>query len=193
MLENQEIKIHSQIPIERLLKSQAYISGLWINSQTQVNVRDPHTHAGLARVAIFDEHEQRQALEQVQGGWQVLLPEQRKLALSAWLELIGNCQNALALIQSSELGCSWDKARGEITAVLSANSPDRASTKSVLMIDGCPQSPLSSIIAQAVPALIAGSAVVAKPPRQTPLGTLALAAIAEQANLPSGAFNVVPF
>ncbi len=201
MLESHDLKINSQMPIERLLKSKAYIGGLWINSQTQVSVRDPHTNAGLARVAILDEHEQRQALERAHRGWQVLLPEQRQSALSAWLELIGNCQNALALIQSSELGCCWDTARAEMTTVLSniqhrlvhINSLDRPCTKPVLTIDGCPQSPLSSIIDQAVPAMIAGSAVVVRPPRQTPLGTLALAAIAEQANLPSGAFNVVPF
>ncbi|MDB4954559.1 MAG: gabD [Myxococcales bacterium] len=41
-------------------------------------------------------------------------------------------------------------------------------------------------------ALAAGCTVVAKPAHQTPLGTLAIAQIAEQVGLPPGVFNVVP-
>jgi succinate-semialdehyde dehydrogenase/glutarate-semialdehyde dehydrogenase len=42
------------------------------------------------------------------------------------------------------------------------------------------------------PALAAGCTVVAKPAEQTPLGALALAAIAEEVGVPAGVFNVVP-
>ncbi len=41
-------------------------------------------------------------------------------------------------------------------------------------------------------ALAAGCTVVAKPAHQTPLGTLAIAQIAQQVGLPAGVFNVVP-
>ena len=42
------------------------------------------------------------------------------------------------------------------------------------------------------PALLAGNSVVLKPAEQTPLGALRLAALAKEAGIPDGVFNVVP-
>src|SRR5271168_4305621 len=42
------------------------------------------------------------------------------------------------------------------------------------------------------PALVAGNSVVLKPAEQSPLGAIKLAALAKEAGLPDGVFNVVP-
>jgi 4-(gamma-glutamylamino)butanal dehydrogenase len=42
------------------------------------------------------------------------------------------------------------------------------------------------------PALVAGNSVVLKPAEQSPLGAIVLAALAKEAGLPDGVFNVVP-
>jgi acyl-CoA reductase-like NAD-dependent aldehyde dehydrogenase len=47
------------------------------------------------------------------------------------------------------------------------------------------------ITRKVAPALAAGCTVVLKPAAETPLSALALAALAEQAGLPPGVFNVV--
>lgn len=52
--------------------------------------------------------------------------------------------------------------------------------------------PLLLMVWKLAPALAAGNTVVVKPASETPLSTLALAAIAEEAGLPPGVFNVVP-
>lgn len=52
--------------------------------------------------------------------------------------------------------------------------------------------PLLLMVWKLAPALAAGNTVVVKPASETPLSTLALAAITEEAGLPPGVFNVVP-
>lgn len=52
--------------------------------------------------------------------------------------------------------------------------------------------PLLLMVWKLAPALAAGNTVVVKPASETPLSTLALAAIAEEAGLAPGVFNVVP-
>lgn len=199
MPDNGSLTIHSKIPIEKLLKSRAYIGGCWIDTPAKFTVRDPRTRSSLGRVADLGEHGEAQAFKAAQGEWQKLLPEQRQDTLGAWVAGIEVCQNALALILSSEQGCLWQAAKSEIAATLSGIEHQLNCIKlnssaevPVLRIDSCPQSPVSDTINRAIPAMLGGQAVVVRPPHQAPLTLLALAAIAEHVNLPPGAFNVVP-
>jgi len=51
--------------------------------------------------------------------------------------------------------------------------------------------PLMMTVHKMAPALAAGNTVVLKPPEQTPLTTLALAALVKEAGFPAGVFNVI--
>ncbi|WP_394281707.1 succinic semialdehyde dehydrogenase [Corynebacterium sp.] len=52
--------------------------------------------------------------------------------------------------------------------------------------------PLTLAVSDAIPALLAGNAVVLKPDSQTPLTALRAAALLEEAGLPEGVFTVLP-
>ncbi|MDQ3272725.1 MAG: NAD-dependent succinate-semialdehyde dehydrogenase, partial [Pseudomonadota bacterium] len=146
--------------------------------------------------------------------WRALPVQVRAAHLMAWHALILKESEALAALLSAEQGKPLAEARGEVlhgAAYLHwfAEEARRIQgdvlpppvggkrmlvTKEPIGVVGAitPWNyPNSMVTRKCAPALAAGCTMVLKPAESTPLSALALAALAEQAGLPSGVLNVV--
>lgn len=208
-----------QLQNPTLFQTDCYIDGRWqrASSERYFAVTNPADNALLARVSDGGIDETKRAIAAAKGAlpdWKALTAHQRSQLLLRWYELIMANQDDLALILSSEQGKPLAEARGEIAYGASyvqwfAEEARRiegdiiappSHDKRLLVIKqpvGVVASitpwnfPNAMLARKAAPALAAGCTFVAKPAAETPLSALALAALAEQAGIPAGVFNVV--
>ena len=207
---------HSR-PSAPLLREQAYINGQWLSGAQQFAVHNPASGALLAQVADLGAAETCAAIKAASAalpGWRALTAQQRAAMLMRWHTLILQHQGELAALISQEQGKPAAESAGEIAYGASyiewfAEEGKRAygevipspfSDKRLLTVRQgvgvvaaiTPWNfPHAMITRKVAPALAAGCTVVLKPAAETPLSALALAALAEQAGLPPGVFNVV--
>ncbi|WP_199053476.1 NAD-dependent succinate-semialdehyde dehydrogenase [Aquitalea sp. ASV15] len=200
-----------------LLREQAYINGQWLSGAQQFAVHNPASGALLAQVADLGAAETRAAIAAAHAAlpaWQKLTAKQRAAMLQRWHALILQHQQELADLISQEQGKPPAESLGEIAYGASyiewfAEEGKRvygevipspfADKRLVTLRQGVGvvaaitpwNFPHAMITRKVAPALAAGCTVVLKPAAETPLSALALAALAEQAGLPPGVFNVV--
>lgn len=200
-----------------LLRQQAYINGQWLAGSRRFAVRNPASGALLAEVADLGAEETRAAITAASAAlpaWQALSAKQRAAVLLRWHGLILQHQQQLAELISLEQGKPQAESLGEIAygasyiewfaeegkRVYGEVIPSPFADKRLLTIRQgigvvaaiTPWNfPHAMITRKVAPALAAGCCVVLKPAAETPLSALALAALAEQAGLPAGVFNVV--
>jgi len=205
---------HPSLP---LLREQAYINGQWLASAQQFAVHNPASGALLAQVAELGAAETRAAIDAAHAAlpaWQGLTAKQRAVILQRWHALILQHQAELAALISQEQGKPQAESLGEIAygasyiewfaeegkRVYGEVIPSPFADKRLVTIRQgvgvvaaiTPWNfPHAMITRKVAPALAAGCTVVLKPAAETPLSALALAALAEQAGLPPGVFNVV--
>ncbi|MEH6473324.1 MAG: aldehyde dehydrogenase family protein [Halopseudomonas sp.] len=206
MSNNNNFNIHSLIPIESLLKNQAYVGGRWIDSCQQFTVTNPRSLSGLAKVADLPAEQRQQVLAACRKAFAPVSQEHRYQQIGAWVDNIERCQNALTLILSQERGCSWDDAQSEVIEAISLATQQLqvASEKLIeshtishpeintVHLTGNADTPFMSALNDAMPLMLEGQLVVLHPDRKTPLSSLALAVIAEQSGLVAGSFNIIP-
>ncbi|WP_222868820.1 aldehyde dehydrogenase [Actinomadura syzygii] len=148
------------------------------------------------------------------GPWPRLSPAERKAALLRWADLVERDRATLALLISLEMGKPISEAYGiELRAVINclrwyAEAADkqldespRTASSSLALVTREPVGVVAAVVPwnfpltmaawKLAPALTAGCAVVLKPAEESPLSALHLAALATEAGLPPGAFNVV--
>lgn len=180
-------------------------------------VTDPATGAAIARVADMSADEVRAAVDAAAGafaGWSASLPQERAKILRRVSALIAENIEDLAGLLTAEQGKPLAEARaevasaagyfdffaeearrlnGEIIAAPRADSRILVSHKPVGVVAAITpwNFPVSMVARKLAPALAAGCTVVLKPAPQTPLSSLALALLAQQAGLPDGALRVV--
>jgi len=180
-------------------------------------VTDPATGAAIARVADMSADEVRAAVDAAAGafaGWSASLPQERAKILRRLSALIAENIEDLAGLLTAEQGKPLAEARaevasaagyfdffaeearrlnGEIIAAPQADSRILVSHKPVGVVAAITpwNFPVSMVARKLAPALAAGCTVVLKPAPQTPLSSLALALLAQQAGLPDGALRVV--
>ena len=202
-----------------LFRQQGFIGGAWLqaDSGAVLAVRNPASGEPLGTIPDMGAAETRRAIDAAQRAW----PEwrgrtaaQRGAVLRRWFELVLAHQEDLARLMTLEQGKPLAEARGEISYGASfvewfaeeakrvyGDVPPPHQADKFLMVLKQPVGvcaaitpwnfPCAMVTRKAAPALAAGCTLVLKPADETPYSALALAALAEQAGLPPGVFNVV--
>ena len=193
------------------------IGGKWVSTDKTVPVEDPSTGKVLAGVADASPEQGIEALDAaVAAGaeWAATDPRERGEILRRAFDLLIERAEDIALLMTLEMGKPLAEARGEVTygaeffRWFSEEAVRIAGRYSVAPSGGTrlltmkqPVGPVYAItpwnfpLAMGTrkigPALAAGCTVVIKPAAQTPLTTLALAAVLIEAGLPDGVLNVI--
>ncbi|RAW91761.1 NAD-dependent succinate-semialdehyde dehydrogenase [Photorhabdus laumondii] len=202
-----------------LLRQQAYINGQWVDADNQATfkVTNPANGEVIAHVSNMGAAETERAIaaaQQALPAWRAMTAKQRSQILQRWFQLMMANQPALAELLSREQGKSQTEAMGEIAYGASfiewfaeegkrtygETIPSPLPGRRIVTIKQpigvvaaiTPWNFPNAMITRKVgPALAAGCTVILKPASETPLSALALVALAEQAGIPAGVFNVV--
>ncbi|MEP6503392.1 MAG: NAD-dependent succinate-semialdehyde dehydrogenase [Betaproteobacteria bacterium] len=203
---------------EDLLPGRNYI-GRWCDAEEgrRFDVTDPATDAVVANVPDSGAADARAALDAAHGAfaaWRAVPAKQRAQILKRWNDLIVAHQEDLGRLISREQGKPLAEGRGEVTYAASyvewfAEEATRANGDvipapvvgrrmfalkepvGVVAVITPWNFPAAMIARKIAPALAAGCTVVAKPAEDTPLTSLALVKLAEEAGVPPGVLNIV--
>ncbi|MCU0892501.1 MAG: aldehyde dehydrogenase family protein, partial [Sandarakinorhabdus sp.] len=179
---------------------------------------NPATREAIAQVAKGGVAETQAAIaaaEAAQKAWAATPARERAAIIRRWHDLIVANADSLARILTLEQGKPLAEARAEILYgaaffdwyadeakrlygdIIPSYAADRrllALRQPIGVVAAITpwNFPMAMIPRKAAPALAAGCTMVLKPASATPLSALALAALAQQAGVPDGVFNVVP-
>jgi succinate-semialdehyde dehydrogenase / glutarate-semialdehyde dehydrogenase len=201
-----------------LLPGRNYI-GRWCDAQAgrRFDVTDPATDAVFAGVPDSGAVDARAALDAAHAAfayWRKVPARQRAALLKRWNDLILANQEDLGRLISREQGKPLAEGRGEVAYAASyvewfAEEATRANgdvipapvvgrrmfalkePAGVIAAITPWNFPAAMIARKIAPALAAGCTVVCKPAEDTPLTSLALVRLAEEAGLPPGVLNIV--
>ncbi|MEU4144309.1 NAD-dependent succinate-semialdehyde dehydrogenase [Streptomyces parvulus] len=199
--------------------TQLFIGGTWTDAAdgAVLPLHDPATGETVRHVADAGAKDARLAEDaavQAQEAWARTAPRARSEILRRAHEIVLDRTDELARLMTAEMGKPLAEARGEVAY---AAEFFRWFSEEAVRIDGghgvLPDGrtrmllsrrpvgpcllitpwnfPLAMGARKIAPAVAAGCTMVHKPAPQTPLSSLALAAILEEAGLPDGVLNVV--
>jgi succinate-semialdehyde dehydrogenase/glutarate-semialdehyde dehydrogenase len=200
-----------------LLRSDCYIDGRWVGASARFAVDDPSTGEMIARVPELPDADVTAAIDaaaRALPAWRARSAYERSACLAALAARMKAEEAALASLITAENGKPLSEAAaevryaasfldwfaGEAVRVYGETIPATRADQRILVrrepIGPCAlitpwNFPAAMLTRKLGPALAVGCTVVAKPAEETPLTTLALAALAEQAGVPAGVFNVV--
>lgn len=208
-----------QLKNTSLFRQKAFVDGRWCDADggAAIRVVNPSTGALVGVVPKMGAAETRRAIEaaaKAMPAWRAKTARERAAILRRWYELILANQDDLALLMTTEQGKPLAEARGEVAygaaflewfaeeakRVYGDVIPQHQADKRILVLKQpvgvcgaiTPWNfPSAMVTRKAAPALAAGCTMVLKPASQTPFSALALAALAHEAGVPSGVFNVV--
>lgn len=208
-----------QISDKKLLRTQAYVNGAWIDAESGATlaVTNPANGETIANIAKCGTAETRRAIVAANDAlpaWRQKSPKERAAILRRWYTLVMESQGDLAEILTAEQGKPLAEAKGEIAYGASyiewfAEEAKRiygdtmagpSNDKRVLVIKqpvgvvACitPWNfPNAMLTRKIAPALAAGCTVVCKPANETPLSALAVVELAARAGVPPGVINIV--
>src|SRR5919108_1571547 len=196
-----------------------YINGEWVGSdkEERIQVVNPATERVIASVPKASREQTKMALEaaeEAQPKWEDLAPLERGSLLLKTAQLIRRNKERLAKILTSEQGKPLFEARSEIEGaaanfeyyhgfarriegdVLPSDNP-----RQTIMILKLPigvvasitpwNFPSATVARKLAPALITGNTVVTKPSSNTPLSTIEMVKLMDEAGFPKGVVNVV--
>ena len=203
----------------RFLRQQCYIDGKWCDatSSATIPVTDPGNGSALGTVPNMGQAETERAIDAAAAAlpaWRARTAGDRARIMRRLFDLMIANQDALGELLSREQGKPFAEAKGEIAYAASfiewfaeegkraygetipGHAPDR---RIVCISQGIGvvaavtpwNFPSAMITRKLGPALAAGCTMVLKPASATPYSALALAALAEEAGVPPGVFNVV--
>jgi succinate-semialdehyde dehydrogenase/glutarate-semialdehyde dehydrogenase len=202
------------------METLTYIAGQWQAAQDgrEFEVRNPADDILIARVADGGAADARLAVDaaaQALDAWKARTPRDRCQILKKWQALVERDAERLAALISQEQGKPLAEARGEVAY---ANGyiewfaeegvraygeiiPAPVSSRKLMVVREAVgvvavitpwNFPAAMIARKIAPALAAGCTVVAKPAEDTPLTSLALVELSEEAGVPAGVLNIVP-
>jgi len=202
-----------------LFRQQAFLDGQWCDAESGATIRvcNPATGALVGTVPQMGPSETRRAIEaasKAMPAWRAKTAKERAAILRRWYELILANQDDLAVLMTTEQGKPLAEAKAEVAfgaaflewfaeeakRVYGDVIPPHQADKRILVLKQpvgvcgaiTPWNfPSAMVTRKAGPALAAGCTMVLKPASQTPFSALALAALAHEAGVPNGAFNVV--
>jgi len=200
-----------------LLKTDAFVNGVWVQGTGRFQVLDPATGQTLVEVAKLGATETEAALRAADAAWpawRTKTAKERGAILMKWFALLHQHADDLARIMTAEQGKPLAEAKGEVgygasfiewfaeegRRIYGETVPTTDNNKRYLVIKQpmgvCAaitpwNFPIAMITRKVAPALAAGCPVVIKPAEQTPLSALAMAELAQRAGMPPGVLNVV--
>eukprot|EP01083_Nonionella_stella_P154278 496913_1 len=209
-----------QDAIHRLLKNKGYINGQWqdaVDKQT-FDVLDPASNEVIATIPDMNASETNEAIQTAHlslAEWQSYTVHARSEIVNKIYVLMNVYHEQLARILTAECGKPLAEARGEIMFAASffkwfaeegrrmygdivpTNKEDRRILVTKQPVGVCGiitpwNFPAGMIARKVAPALVSGCSVVIKPPSLSPLTSLALAAICEEAGVLPGVVNIIP-
>ena len=196
-----------------------FIDGEYVSSSEQqtLDIFSPTSGELVGCIPAGSVEDAQKALESAQAaqkGWAALTARQRANILRRFAALIRENISALAELLVNEQGKLLDVAKheAEVTATFIEYACDNALTlkgdilpsdnpNEKIFIHKVPRGVVVGITAwnfplalagrKIGPALITGNSIVIKPTQETPLATLALGELANQAGIPKGVLNIV--
>lgn len=202
-----------------LLRQQAWFEGRWqdADSGKSLTVSNPYDDSQLATVPKLGTEETRRAVEaaaHAQRAWRTLTATERADKIGQWGQLMLQHQQDLARLMTLEQGKPLEEARGEIEYAASflrwfaeqgrrvaGHSMASHSAEHRIQVIKQPigvtaaitpwNFPAAMITRKAGPALAAGCAMLVRPASSTPLSALALAELAQRADIPGAVFSVL--
>jgi succinate-semialdehyde dehydrogenase / glutarate-semialdehyde dehydrogenase len=203
-----------------LLRDRAHVGGAWVAAADgrTFDVTSPAAGERVGTVPDMGREDARRAIDAAHAAWpgyRDTTAKERAALLRRWHDLILENREALATLMTRESGKVISESRGEVAYgaafvewfaeeakraygdVIPPHTRDRrlVVVKQAVGVAAAitPWNfPLAMITRKVAPALAAGCTVVVKPPAETPLTALALAALAEEAGFPPGVLNTVP-
>ncbi|HWU47225.1 MAG TPA: NAD-dependent succinate-semialdehyde dehydrogenase, partial [Humibacter sp.] len=201
------------------LEHRLYIEGGWHEAESGATFRveNPATKQVIAEVAdgsVVDAERAIKAAGDAQDAWGRTPPRKRSEILRRAYELVIERTEDLAAIMTAEMGKPLAEARGEVAYAaeffrwfseeavrISGDYTTSGDGRHRLLVSRAPVGPcvlvtpwnfpLAMGTRKMGPAIAAGCTMVFKPAAQTPLSSLALVGILEEAGLPAGVLNVV--
>lgn len=201
----------------RLWRTRAWVAGEWADAAETITVRDPASGREIGTVPALEARSVRRAIDaaaQAFPGWAALTPDQRADALFLWYEGMRRHREDLAQILTLEEGKPLAEARGEIDYAASfirwsaeegrrtygetipSHLPGRH-LRTVRRPIGVAAAitpwnfPSAMVTRKAAAAMAAGCPMIVRPASETPYSALALAWLAEHADIPAGVFQVL--
>jgi len=200
-----------------LIRGRAYVAGEWVETGTHLDVLDPATRERVGRVPRCGAEEARAAVDAASGvfeHWRSLSALDRAAPMHRMARTMERREEELATLLTREQGKPLAEARTEIRYAASfltwfaeearrmygETIPAPSADRRVFVLRQpvgvgvaiTPWNfPCAMITRKLGPALAAGCPLILKPAEATPLSALALAAIAEEAGIPAGAFSVL--
>ncbi|WP_029002104.1 NAD-dependent succinate-semialdehyde dehydrogenase [Azohydromonas australica] len=203
-----------------LIRTQNFVNGRWcdaLDANALLGVTNPADESLITRVPDSSAEDARAAVEAAQAafaGWRATPAKERARLLKRWNDLIVEHQEDLGRLISREQGKPLAEGRGEVLYAASyvewfAEEATRANGEvipapqrgrrmfalkepvGVVAVITPWNFPAAMIARKIAPALAAGCTVVAKPAEDTPLTSLALVRLAEEAGFPAGVLNIV--
>ncbi|CAH1785047.1 unnamed protein product [Owenia fusiformis] len=213
------IALTRQLSSTGFTKHDAYIDGKWIPADNgdRFKVTNPATGEVISHVPNMGEIEATRAIERAGEAfqtWRKYTGKERSSILYKWHSLIVEHHMELARLLTTENGKPLSDATtetlygasflewfsGEARRMYGDVIPTPAANKRILAIKQpigvasliCPWNfPVAMVTRKAGAALAAGCSIVIKPAEDTPLCSLALTELAEEAGVPPGVLNVV--
>jgi succinate-semialdehyde dehydrogenase/glutarate-semialdehyde dehydrogenase len=209
----------TSIQDSKWFRQHAYVNGKWIDADNgaTVDVSNPATGKTIGTVPKMGAADARRAGEAANAAWpawRALTAAARAKLLRRWFDLIVANADELGALMTAEQGKPLAEAKGEVLyaasfiewfaeegkRVYGDTIPSPAGDRRIVVIKQpigvCAaitpwNFPAAMITRKAGPALAAGCPIVVKPATSTPYSALALAALAEEAGIPAGVFNVI--
>ena len=204
------------------LEGRAYLNGAYqwaVDGGTFASI-SPIDGRELAAIASCDQSDADQAVVAARnafeaGIWSQLAPTKRKAVLLRFADLIEAHGDELALLETLDMGKPISHARTvDVPATArairwTAEAIDKVYGElaptphnQIGMISREPMGVVAAIVPwnfpmimaawKLAPALATGNSVILKPSEKSPLSAIRLAALAEEAGVPAGVFNVLP-
>ena len=202
-----------------LIRTQNFIGGRWCAAATGalLAVTDPADDSRITQVQDSGDADARAAVDAAHSAfpaWRATPAKQRAQLIKRWNDLIVEHQEDLGRLISREQGKPLAEGHGEVLYAASyvewfAEEATRAygdvipapvagrrmfalkEPVGVVAAITPWNFPAAMIARKIAPALAAGCSVVCKPAEDTPLTSLALVRLAEEAGLPAGTINIV--
>lgn len=209
----------SSLSNPKLFIEKAYIAGQWVESQSQqrFDVFNPSTSQRIATMPEMDVEDvalASKAAATAFKSWKNTSCKIRGKIVRKWADLMNENAADLGILMTLENGKPYAEAKSEITfaasylefysgeaersygeIIPSSNTTNRVfAIKQPIGVVAClaPWNfPAAMITRKAGAAIAAGCTTVVKPAGETPLTSLAIAYLAEQAGLPKGVLNIV--
>lgn len=203
------------------MKKRLFINGEWVESKHHRKLLSPYNQEILAEIPVATEEETEIAIEAAHRARAVMarMPaHQRASILEKLVQLFEKRADEAAEIIALEAAKPIGTARGEVSRTIQTYKFAAEEAKRIhgetIPLDAAPGGerrvayttrepigvigaitpfnfPMNLVAHKVGPAIAAGNTIVLKPAEQTPLSSLFLAELLQEAGLPDGALNVV--